>query len=134
MMRVIRRAAKGQALACLALSLSACAAWSQEKPASPSQTPPATSPQTPAQTTPQTPAQQPPPQLTPGFVTNAFVDTDIKVAISESAAQAGVTVVVDDSIKPLNISVEFKNTPIRQVLDRLALFVGGVWKEKSEGL
>lgn len=73
-------------------------------------------------------------QPNPGVVTNAFVDTDIRVALSESASQAGVTVIADDSIKSMNISVEFKSTPIREVLDRLALFVGGVWKEKSPGV
>ena len=90
----------------------------------------ATTPQTtPAQTTPApspagTGTQTPVPQVTLGLVTNAFVDTDIKVAVSESAAQAGVTVIVDDTIKEQNISIEFKSTPIEDVLDRLALFVG----------
>jgi len=104
--------------------------------ANPSTQPPAG--QAPAQTLPAVkPAVQPQaplPLTTPGLVTNAFVDTDIKVALSESASQAGVTIIVDDSIKEQNINIEFKATPIREVLDRLALTVGGVWKEKSDGV
>jgi type II secretory pathway component GspD/PulD (secretin) len=69
-----------------------------------------------------------------GRVTNAFVDVDIKTAIAESANQAGVTVIIDDSVKDRTISMTFRDEPFESVLEKLVLTFGGAWMLRSPGV
>jgi type IV pilus assembly protein PilQ len=67
-------------------------------------------------------------------ITNVFTDTDIREVYSELASQAGISIIVDDSVKPSNISVEFKNDTVPQAIEKVALFSGLVWKERTPGV
>lgn len=69
----------------------------------------------------------------PGTVTNTFSSEDIKQVMSDVATGAHVTITPDDTIKEQNVTVEFNNDPIDDVVDKLAIMAGAFSKEISPG-
>jgi type II secretory pathway component GspD/PulD (secretin) len=63
-------------------------------------------------------------------VDNVFVETDLRQALSDISLQAGVPILVGESVQG-TITLEFQDTPLPRALD-LALASGGyVWAEKD---
>ena len=47
------------------------------------------------------------------FITNVFFETDIRQALQDIAAQAGIPILADDTVQGY-VTVEFKDTPLEQ--------------------
>ncbi len=66
-----------------------------------------------------------------GLVTNTFIDTDLRQALSDIAAQTGITIVPDDTVQGM-VSCDFENTPFEDAL-RVVLMAGGYCYKKLNG-
>jgi len=75
-----------------------------------------------------------PPKADERRISNVAVDSDIRAFINEIGSQAGVTIVPDETIPEMNVTVEFKNEPIESALEKLSLLAGAYWKRKSPGV
>lgn len=62
------------------------------------------------------------------LITNVFIDTDIRQALRDIAAQAQVTIIPDDSVQGV-ISIELKDVPLEKALKMLLLTGGYVFKK-----
>lgn len=72
----------------------------------------------------QTPA--PPPKPQHPLITNTFAETDLRQALSDVAAAAGVTIVADATVQG-TVSAELKDQPLEKVLDILVSSGGFTW-------
>lgn len=70
------------------------------------------------------------PAPAPGTVTNVFMDTDLRQALADVAAQTGATIIPDEAVRG-TISIELKEVPLKKALD-LMLAVGGFLAEEIE--
>ncbi|MCC7493106.1 MAG: hypothetical protein IT204_12185 [Fimbriimonadaceae bacterium] len=68
----------------------------------------------------------------PALVTNSFSETDLRQALADIAAQAGVSIIADNSVQGL-VSAEFTAAPLEQVLEHLLLVGGFVYKRLRPG-
>jgi type IV pilus assembly protein PilQ len=65
------------------------------------------------------------------LVTNVFVDTDLKQALSDIAAQTGVAIIADNTVQG-TVSADLKDVPLEQALAML-LQTGGFALAKMDG-
>jgi len=68
-----------------------------------------------------------------GTVSNVFFDTDIRQALFDVAAQAGVTIIPDESVGG-NISVDLKEVPLDSALELMLAPGGFVYEEIKDGV
>ena len=124
----------------LSLLLVVAPAWPQAAepaPAEPSPPAPAVVETSPAPSAPSTPAPAattlPPVGSGETLVTNSFFDTDLRQALSDVALQAGVTIMMDDSVSGF-LTLELRGIPLERAL-RLMLLQGGyVYAEVEPGV
>ncbi|HAW50610.1 TPA: hypothetical protein DCX16_06650 [bacterium] len=98
-------------------------------------TPPLVSTETPTETEeihiPEAAVTTESPALQKGFVTNVFIDTDIREAINELSTQAGVKVIMDDTVRGL-VNIEVIDIPFEEALDQIMLQTGYTYKEYKD--
>jgi type IV pilus assembly protein PilQ len=63
-------------------------------------------------------------------VTNVFTDTELKQALSDVAAQSGVTIVADDTVQG-TVSATLKDTPLEDALNMLLAAGGFLWIKEN---
>jgi type II secretory pathway component HofQ len=61
---------------------------------------------------------------------NALMDTDIRNVLSDISAQAGVTIIADESVRG-HVNAELKNVPLEKALE-IVLAAGGYVVSKKE--
>ncbi|MCK4323121.1 MAG: type II secretion system protein GspD, partial [Armatimonadetes bacterium] len=67
------------------------------------------------------------------LVTNSFFDTDIRQALSDVAAQTGVTIIVDESVMGY-VTLDLLDVPLERALYLMLLPTGAVYKEVEPGV
>ena len=103
----------------------------------PSEPPVTTAPEAPATAAPTpAPAPEPPAEIKRNekgepLVTNVFVDTDMRQALSDLAAQAGVIIIPDSTVQG-TVSADLKDVPLERALSML-LQTGGFAFAKLDG-
>jgi type II secretory pathway component GspD/PulD (secretin) len=65
------------------------------------------------------------------LITNVFFETDIRQALQDIAAQAGIPILADDTVQGY-VTAEFKDSPLEQALSML-LTPGGFIYQKMDG-
>lgn len=103
-------------------------------PTAPATTP--TSPPAPAAgdvVTSPAPASQPGAGSAGGLISNSFLDTNLRQALSDVSLQAGVTVVMDDSVTGF-VTLELKDVAFEKALDLMLMPGGFVWGQVQPGL
>ena len=67
----------------------------------------------------------------PSLITNVFFDTDLRQALSDVAAQAGVTIIPDATVQGI-VSADLQDVPLEDAL-RMLLLAGGFAFKKING-
>ena len=67
------------------------------------------------------------------LVSNSFFDTDLRQALSDVAAQTGVTIIVDESVMGY-ITLDLMEIPLERALYLMLLPTGAIFKEIEPGL
>lgn len=110
-------------LVMLMVTLAAQAADSPTPPAPP------TAPGTTAQ--PPTTPPAPPVPAPNGLITNVYVDSELRQALSDVATQTGTVILADESVQG-TISIEFKDTPLDRALELMLLPGGFVFEQVQD--
>ncbi|MBA7702024.1 Type 3 secretion system secretin [subsurface metagenome] len=108
-------------------------AQEETPPAAPATTTePAPEPEAPAEP-PQPPEEEPTgPQGYP-LVSNSFFDTDVRQALFDVGLQAGVTIIIDESVVGY-VTLELEDVPLERALYLMLLPTGAIFKEIEPGL
>ena len=69
----------------------------------------------------------------PVLVSNVFVDTSIRAALSDLALASGYTIIPDSTLEGI-VSLELRDVPFQEALRRVCLGVGAVYREVSPGV
>jgi type II secretory pathway component GspD/PulD (secretin) len=64
------------------------------------------------------------------FVSNVFYDSDLRQAVADVAAQAGVSIIMDETVQGL-ITVEILDLPLEEALDRMLSPLGFTFKKMN---
>ena len=67
------------------------------------------------------------------LVSNSFFDTDLRQALSDVAAQTGVTIIVDETVMGY-VTLDLEDVPLEQALKLMLLPTGAVYKEIEPGV
>ena len=119
------------ALLCTTVGVSL--AQEETPPAAPATTTePAPEPEAPAEPS-QPPEEQPTGPKGYPLVSNSFFDTDVRQALFDVAIQAGVTIIIDESVVGY-VTLELKDVPLERALYLMLLPTGAVYKEIESGV
>lgn len=67
-------------------------------------------------------------------ITNVYLGSDIREVFADIAGAAKVAIVVDDSIKPTPVFIEFENEPLESAIAKTSLLAGAFWKKRGNGV
>lgn len=121
---------------CLLAIVLACAPCRGEEDQSPGAAPSAPTVEASAKATGTREGTKPPAKAEAGkmpLVSNAFFNTDVRQALSDIAADAGVTILQDETVVGY-VSLELKDTPLDRALRLLLLPLGMVYAEIEPGV
>jgi type II secretory pathway component GspD/PulD (secretin) len=68
------------------------------------------------------------------LITLELRDTSLREALAELAAQAGITLITDDTLEDLRVTADFQNVRLEDALEDLALIGDLHWKARRPGV
>lgn len=66
----------------------------------------------------------------PPLITNVFFETDIRQELQDTAAQAGIPILADDTVQGY-VTAEFEDTPLEQALSIIPTPGGFIYKKMN---
>ena len=93
---------------------------------------PAPEPEAPAEPS-QPPEEQPTGPKGYPLISNSFFDTDVRQALFDTGMQAGVTIIVDESVVGY-VTLELEDVPLERALHLMLLPTGAIFKEIEAGV